>query len=190
MKEAQREEALAQVEPDALDGVELGAVGRQDDKADGGRHDEGAAHVPAGAVEDHDEMHVRRPGGRNVVEKDLHRSGVDGRQHQRDVLAGGRTDRGEDIGPEVAELLDARRTLAAAPPAMADPALVADPRLVGEPQLDPLAGVKRRDRGYLLGEPPFLKAACASASRFGWWGRAFWREKPSRLSTRVMLDGW
>lgn len=87
-------------------------------------------------------------------------------------------------------MLDARRPLAAAPPAVADPALVADPGLVGEPQLDPLVGMLRRDGGYLLGKPPFLKAACAPGSFFGWKGRAFWREKPSRRSTRLMLDGW
>ena len=92
--------------------------------------------------------------------------------------------------PEIAELLHARRPLAAAPPAVADPALVADPGLVREPQLDPLGGMACGDGGYLFGEPPFLKASCASGSFFGWKGRAFWREKPSRRSTRLMLDGW
>jgi hypothetical protein len=73
---------------------------------------------------------------------------------------------------------------------MADPTLVADPRLVLEPQLDPLVGTAGGDFGYPIGKPPFLKASCASASRFGWQGRAVWREKSSRLSTRVMLEGW
>ena len=91
--------------------------------------------------------------------RDLHRGGVHGRQHQRDVLPCGGADRGEDVGPEVAELLHAR-PLATAPPAVADPALVADPSLVGEPQLDPLVDDAPRG-GYLVGEPPFLKAACA-----------------------------
>ncbi len=125
-----------------------------------------------------------------MVEEDLHRGGIHGRQNQRNVLARRRADRGEDVGPEVAELLHARRALATAPPAVADPALVADPGLVGEPQLDPLVGMLRRDGGYLVGKPPFLNAACASGSVFGWKGRAFWREKPSLLSTRLMLDGW
>jgi hypothetical protein len=66
----------------------IGAVRRQHDEGDAGRHDEVAAHVPADAVEDHDEMRVRRPGCGYVVEEDLHRGGVDARQHQRDVLAG------------------------------------------------------------------------------------------------------
>lgn len=135
-------------------------------------------------------MRIRRPRCGDLIKEDLHGGGVDRRQNQRDVLAGGRADRGEDVGPEVAELLDARRALAAAPPAVADPALVADPGLVGEPQLDPLVGMLRGDGGYLVGKPPFLKAACASGSFFGWKGRAFWREKPSLRSTRLMLDGW
>jgi hypothetical protein len=56
---------------------------------------------------------------------------------------------------EVADLLHARRALAAAPPAVADPALVADPGLVGEPQLDPLARMLCCGGGYLLGKPSF-----------------------------------
>jgi hypothetical protein len=125
-----------------------------------------------------------------VVEEDLHRAGVDGGQDEGDVLAGGGTDGGEDVGPLVSELLDARRPLAASPPAMANPTLVADPRLVLEPQLDALVRMGGDGRGYLVGEPPFLKRSCASASRLGCCGRAFCREKSSRRSTRVMLEGW
>lgn len=105
---------------------------------------------------------------REVIEEDLHGPGIDGRQDQRDVFARGGTDRREDVGPLVAELLEARRPLAAPPPAVADPTLVADPRLVLEPQLDPLVRMARGGRGYCLGKPPFLKRSCASASRLGW----------------------
>ena len=90
-----------------------------------------------------------------MVKEDLHGGGVDCGQDKGDVLAGGGPDRREDVGPLVAELLEARRTLAPSPPAVADPALVADPRLVLEPQLDPLVGMTGGDRGYLLGKPPF-----------------------------------
>jgi hypothetical protein len=93
-------------------------------------------------------------------------------------------------GPLVAELPDARRTLAAPPPAVAEPTLVADPRLVLEPQLDALVRMAGDGLGYTIGKPPFLKASCASGSFFGWQGRAVCREKSSRLSTRVMLEGW
>ena len=167
MQEAQRKEALAQVEPDAFHRVELGAVGRQDDEGDVLRHGKVAADVPAGAIEHHDDMDLRRAGRRDVVEEDLHGGGVDRGQDEGDVLAGGGPDRREDVGPLVAELLKARRALAPSPPAVADPALVADPRLVLEPQLDPLVRMARGGRGYRLGKPPFLKAVCASASRLG-----------------------
>jgi hypothetical protein len=78
-----------------------------------------------------------------VVEEELHGGGIHRRQDERDVLARCRPDRGEYVGPVVADLLQAGRPLAAPPPAMADPALVADPRLVLEPELDPLVGVTR-----------------------------------------------
>ena len=103
-----------------------------------------------------------------MVEEDLHRGGVHGRQDQRHVFARGGANRREDVGPLVAELLEPGRALAPPPPAVTDPTLVADPGLVGEPQLDPLVGMLRRDDGYLLGKPPFLKRSCASASRLGW----------------------
>jgi hypothetical protein len=45
MEKPQRKEPLAQVEPDALDRVELGAVRRQHDEGDVGRHDEVAAYT-------------------------------------------------------------------------------------------------------------------------------------------------
>ena len=93
-----------------------------------------AADVPARAVEHQDEVGVGRSGSGEVVEEDLHRGDVDRGQHEGDVLAGGGADRGEDVGPLVAELPDAGRALSAPPPAVADPALVADPRLVFEPQ--------------------------------------------------------
>ena len=79
VKEAQREEALAEVEPDALDRVELGAVGRQHDEGDVGRDREVAADVPARAVEHQGEVGVGRPGRCDVVEEDLHGGGVDRR---------------------------------------------------------------------------------------------------------------
>jgi hypothetical protein len=115
--------------------------------------------VPAGAVEHQNEVCIGQAGGGEFVEEDLHGGGVDRRQHQRDVLAGGWTNRREDVGPEIAELLKSRRTLAAPPPAMADPTLVADPGLIREPQLDPLVGILCADGFYLLGKPPFLKAS-------------------------------
>jgi hypothetical protein len=47
------------------------------------------------------------------MEEHLHGGGISSRQGERDVLAGCRPDRGEDIGPPVADLLQARWPLAA-----------------------------------------------------------------------------
>ena len=146
----------------------------------------------------HHHMSIGRARRGDMIEEDLHRFGVDGGKDQRDVLARGGADRGEDGGPRVAELPGAGRALAPPPPAVADPALVADPRLVPgsspgqalEPQLDPLARVARGGFGYPVGKAPFLKRSCASASRRGWWAAPVSREKPSRPSTSVMLEGW
>ena len=38
-------------------------------------------------------------------------------------------------------------------------------------------------------EPPFSTRRCASSSVFGWVGRVFWREKPSRRGLRGRLCG-
>ena len=75
--------------PDPLDWVELGAVGRQDDERDVFRHDEIAAPVPAGAVENQDGMRVGGRGKGEVVEEDVHRAGVDeGQDECRSPVAG------------------------------------------------------------------------------------------------------
>jgi len=52
------EEALPEVEPDPLDEVELGGVGRQRDQGDVVRHGPGAGAVPSGLVEIHDGVKV------------------------------------------------------------------------------------------------------------------------------------
>jgi hypothetical protein len=72
----------------------------------------------------------------------------------------------------IAELPHAGQPHAASPPAVADPTLVADPCLVLEPELDPLSGWEAAI-STMRAASPFLKASCASASRFGWSGRAF-----------------
>ncbi len=124
------------------------------------------------------------------AEEQVHDLGVDGGQHEGDVLAGGRADGGEDVGPLVADLTWARGAPAPEPPAVADPALVADAGLVLEPELEALVGMRFGGRLQGRAEPLFLKRSCASASLCGCAGRTFCREKPMRRSTRVMLDGW
>ena len=47
-----REKVLLEMEPDALDGVRLGRVGRHEDEGEIGWDAQASAGVPAGAVED------------------------------------------------------------------------------------------------------------------------------------------
>lgn len=89
--------------------------------------------MPAGAVERQNEVDIGRSGRGELIEEDLHRLGIDGGKHQRDILAGRGADCGEYVGPFVAELPETWRALATLPPAMAQPALVADASLVFEP---------------------------------------------------------
>ena len=63
-------EALAQAKPGAFHRVDLEAVGRRDDERDGARHGEGPAQVPAGTVEDHDDMNLERARRCDVIDED------------------------------------------------------------------------------------------------------------------------
>lgn len=139
--------------------------------------------MPAGAVEDEDSVHVVWQGAGEAGEKQVHDLGVDGGQHEGEVLASGRAHGGEDVGPLVALVAATRRALTPDPPAVTDPALVADAGLVLEPQLEPLLGMRRGGGLQRLAEPPFLNASRAAGSPFGCDGRAFCQDSPRRRST-------
>ena len=129
--------------------------------------------MPAGAVEHQDGVPVFGQGGREPGEELVHRRGRDLRQHESEAVAGCWPDGGEEVGPGVALVAQARRFLAAGEPAMADAALPAESGLVHEPQRQALAGMLRPRlvEGGL--QPPFAKAPRAAASAFGCEGRAF-----------------
>lgn len=190
VEDAEGEVALAQVEPDALDRIELGTVRGQPDEGEVRGQGAGGQVVPAGAVEDDDGVDAVGQGLGEGVEEQARRPCGDLRQHEGEILAGQGSHRTEDVGPLVAAVAQARRSLAAAPPAMTDAALVADARLVLEPQLQALPGMGVGDGVQGGAKPPFWKRRCASPSLCGCTGRAFWREKPSLCSTRVRLEGW
>lgn len=145
--------------------------------------------MPSGAVEDEDGVDIVVEGSGEAVEEQLHDGGADTGEHEGEVLAGGRSDRGEDVGPLVAVLAQARRTLALEPPAMTDPPLVADASLILEPELQAFARIGLGRGAQCGAEPLFLKRSCALASLSGWCGRAFCRENPMRRSTSLMLEG-
>src|SRR4051794_11274745 len=105
------------------------------------------------------------------------------RQHEGEVLAGGGPDGREDVRPGVAHVAAAGRPLPAGEPAMAHAPLLAEPGFVLEPERQALIRM-RRARGSEGGlEPPFANASRAAGSAFGWAGRAFCRDRPSRCSS-------
>ena len=132
--------------------------------------------MPAGAVENHDDVLVGGPCGGEAAEEVAHGGGRDMRQHQGEVFTGGGLDGGEDVHPGVALVAQPWRPLAAEPPAVADAPFLAYPGLVLEPERDLLVGVRNADCRHRGGEPPFLNASAAPLSALGWAGRAFWRE--------------
>ena len=146
VEHAEGKEALAEIKPDPLDRVEFRTVGWQRHQRDVVRNGERALVVPTGAVEDHGGVDVVWPDSGEAGEERVHDLGVDGGQHEGEVLAGGRAHGGEDVGPLVADLTRARSAPAPEPPAVADPALVADPRLVLEPEFEALVGMRFGDR--------------------------------------------
>jgi hypothetical protein len=133
------EEALFQIEPDALDRVQLRRIGRQRNQRDIGGHSEGVRTMPAGLIEDHDCMLVRCDSFRKAVEEDLHRGRIGMGQHQREGVVRARLDGSEDVGEGEALVAKPRRALAPPPPKVADAAFLADPGFVLEEQANALA---------------------------------------------------
>ena len=124
------------------------------------------------------------------------RLGIDGAKHQGDVLARGGADRGEDGGPQLAELPAARRALGPrrhqrwqARPLLPTRAFagktvhrtVLQPGSLLEPQLDPLVAMALGGFGRPRAEPPSSRACLAPRHRAEGDGAApVSREKPSR----------
>ena len=189
VEDADREEALSEVEPQTLDGIELGTVGRREDQSEVLRDVECPGVVPTGAVEDDRDVDVLGQGGGEAGEEQVHEIGIDGGEHESEVGAARRMHDGIDIGPLVADLPGPPGALSPAPPAMADPPLVADAGLVLKPELDALAGMGLANRLQARAKPPFLKLSSASGSFFAWAGRIFWRDKSRRRSIRPIEEG-
>ena len=134
-----REEALLEVEPDALDRIEFGRVGRQWNQGDVGRNGEVVGAMPAGLIEDHHRMFVLSDGFRKAIEEDLHRRRIGIGHHHRKRVVRAWLHGGEDVGEDEAPVAKPRRPLAALPPDMTDAALLADAGLVLEEQAQALA---------------------------------------------------
>ena len=133
IEQPEREEALAQIQPDALDRVQVGHVGRQRHQRDVAGDPQRTGAMPSGLVQHHHGVLAVLALGGEAFQEQAHRLGRDLRQHELGALASGRLEGGEDVCPGEAPVAQSRRALALQPPAMADAAFLADPGLVGEP---------------------------------------------------------
>ena len=136
--------------------------------------------MPAGAVERDDGVRARRDLGADLGEVQVHRLGVDERQHEGGANPSGRADRTEQIGPVVALIARRARTAALLGPDVGQAALLTDTGFVLPPQLDRLAARPLGDAGGNQFGEVFLCASWASTSCSGCFGRTDTREKFSR----------
>src|SRR3954464_6214192 len=173
LEPAVREEAFAQVEPDALDRVQLGAVRRQRNRSDGGGDAEVLGAMPSGLVHDHQDLDVGGQGLGEIVKKADHRLGVGFWHDQGEVGAGGRAHGGEKVGGLEAPVTQPEGTLAAQPPAMSASPLLTDPGFILEPDLDALAGMKGGGFHQLGGKPAFFEGFLSLRIAFGVLGTRF-----------------
>jgi hypothetical protein len=118
---------------------------------------------------------------RQAVEKLLRGVGVDVRGDQALGLAGGRTNRGEDLQVLEPALFGRPRPRTFVGPDRRQRALLAEAGFVLEPDFDLLAGLLGLDLRDDLGGF-FLNASCAAGSASGCWGRGRNTVKPSLCS--------
>jgi hypothetical protein len=132
------EELLAQFIPDVLNRIELGRVRRQFQQVDVGWRFERVAAMPASAVNHHDDL-ILWVSCRDLVQEQLHASGVDVRQDQTVQLASADVHRAISVGVFVRQhaLADGAQRFGCPAPAYVRDASKA--RLVLKHQLDGFA---------------------------------------------------
>ncbi len=128
------EVVLAEELPDVFDRVQLRRVGRQRQQADVLRHLEFAAGLmPAGAVQRKDGVRARGHLGADLGQMQVHRLGVDERQHEGGADPPGGTDGAEQIGPAVTLIARCARAATLVRPDVGQAALLSDPGLILPP---------------------------------------------------------
>ena len=142
-----REEALAQVQPDPLDRIELGAAGRQRQQRDVVGHGELGREMPAGPIKKQDGVHAGRQLLGEGPQEQRHGLGRGTGQGQREGFVRARSAGGEQVEAIVALVGDPSWPDAALVPAMAHPAFLPDPRLILTPELDLGLRMRRGDGG-------------------------------------------
>ena len=137
-EQLQAQKSLSQMQPDPFYWIEFGAVGRQSDQSDGGWDSELFGAVPAGLVQDHDDMDIVGHGLGERLEKDRHGRGVGLGQDEAEGITGLGSHRAEDVGRVKAPITQACGALAFGPPAMTKATFLADPRFILKVQTDRL----------------------------------------------------
>jgi hypothetical protein len=169
-----RETIVSEMQPEPLDRVEFGRVGRQEDEAEVSGHDEIAGGMPARLVHQHNAMRPWRDGLSEFRKKEVHRGGIEPGHHQGDTGVACRAYGPDDPSRLVTDIAQPARGMAALPPDIAGPPLLSDPRLVLAPDFKPLGfRMSLRDFRQAGSKPPFLKACWAFSLLCGWRGRVF-----------------
>ena len=152
---AVRGKALAQVQPDPLDRVQLGAVGRQRQERDGVGHGEPWRAVPAGLVEDEHGVGARLELLSEGDQEQVHGHERRGRQGEGKSLIGAGATGGEQVEALEALVGETGWAGAALVPAVASPTLLPDPGFILAPELDLSVRMRRGDRVELRPKPIF-----------------------------------
>jgi hypothetical protein len=137
-----RQVPLAQVKPDPFHGIQFRRVGWQPEQRQIGWDNEIQAGMPPGAVKHHHGMLVGGQSCRKTLQELAHRRGGHPWQHQTEIAAGGRFDRGEGVDERVALVDASARPIPAQPPAMTGLTLLAKAGLILEKQRDPIARMR------------------------------------------------
>ena len=179
-----REAIVSEMQPESLDRIEFGRVGRQEDQAEVFRHDEIAARMPAGFVHQHNAMRSWRDGLSEFGKKQVHCGGIDPCHHQCDAGVARRAHGPNNPGRLETDIAQPARGMAALPPDIAGPPLLPDPRLVLAPDFKPFdLRMSLCDFRQAGSKPPFLKACWAFSRLCGWRGRVFRCDRSSDHST-------
>jgi hypothetical protein len=155
----------AQIGPDILDGVQLGAVRGQLEQCDVvGDAQLAACFMPASPIDDHQSMRAGGHFGANLDQMQVHHLGVGAGQDERRAGPACRADRPKQIGPGIALVAGCWGTRAALGPEPGQGALLSDAGFILPPQIQRLGLGVRRQRIVYEGGEVALKDAWAAAS--------------------------
>jgi hypothetical protein len=166
--------------PEMFGGLQLGRIRRQEEQVDVLGHTQLDARMPAGAIQDEDDLlggsSTHLSGERGQL--DLKEGDADRRGQMKDRAPGGGVDKADEVAPVVAMLDGRGGPSPVKAPHLLEDRFQADAVLIDGPELD----ARLREGGcHRLDERPnvFLKAACCSGSASTCRGRGV-RRLPSR----------